>query len=328
MDSLVVALPVFFASAVAVVVAGIGLARYGDELADQTGWGHLWVGTVLVATATSLPELFTNITAISIGVPALALGNIFGANMMNMWALALVALLFGASGFSRAPAREIVVLAVVAILITGLALSMSVGEASVALGVFSLGGVVVVVAYLAGMRAVYVARPAAAPVSGPVAGRSLFQTWLFFMGAAAIIAVAAPFLAVSADGIAEATGLARSFMGVLVVSAVTTLPEATVTVAAIRRGLYSLALGNLYGSCAFNVAIIAVIDPINGRQPVLRAMDPEHFAAGGVAVLLMGLGLLAMLLRRWWSVVWLRGLLAAMLGVYPAGLYWVFILGR
>ena len=328
MDSLVVALPVFFASAVAVVVAGIGLARYGDELADRTGWGHLWVGTILVAVATSLPELFTNISAISIGVPALALGNIFGANMVNMLTLALVALLFGAGSFFRAPAREAVVLAVVAILITGLALSMSVGEASVALGVFSLGGIVVLAAYLVGMRAVYAARSAAPPEPVSEAGRSLFKTWLLFLGAATIIAAAAPFLAVSADGIAEATGLARSFMGVLAVSAVTTLPEATVTVAAVRRGLYSLALGNLYGSCAFNVVIITVIDPINGKQPVLRAMDPEHFAAGGVAVLLMGLGLLAMLLRHWWSVVWLRGLLVAMAGVYPAGLYWVFILGR
>ena len=45
------------------------LARFGDQVADVTGWGALWVGTILVSVATSLPELVTNITAVRIDSP-------------------------------------------------------------------------------------------------------------------------------------------------------------------------------------------------------------------------------------------------------------------
>ena len=65
-DNLALSVPVFLASAVVVVIAGVALARFGDQIADITGWGALWVGTILVSVATSLPELITNISAIVI----------------------------------------------------------------------------------------------------------------------------------------------------------------------------------------------------------------------------------------------------------------------
>ena len=96
MDTLTAAVLTFFASAVCVVFAGIGLARYGDELAEKTGWGTLWVGTLLVSIATSLPELTVNISAVWLeDSPGLALGNVFGADMINVFVLAVVALIFG-----------------------------------------------------------------------------------------------------------------------------------------------------------------------------------------------------------------------------------------
>jgi len=51
---------IFLISAGSVVFFGIRLAIYGDALASLTGWGRLFVGSVLVALATSLPELSTN----------------------------------------------------------------------------------------------------------------------------------------------------------------------------------------------------------------------------------------------------------------------------
>ena len=87
---------VFLVSSMAVIYAGVGLARYGDELAEKTGWGKLWVGSVLVSVATSLPELTVNITAVWLeDAPDLALGNVFGANMINVFVLGIAALIFG-----------------------------------------------------------------------------------------------------------------------------------------------------------------------------------------------------------------------------------------
>ncbi|MBM3375815.1 MAG: sodium:calcium antiporter, partial [Betaproteobacteria bacterium] len=64
METLGVAVSVFLACAVGVIFAGVNLAKYGDELAEKTGWGKLWVGTLLVAVSTSLPELTINVTSV------------------------------------------------------------------------------------------------------------------------------------------------------------------------------------------------------------------------------------------------------------------------
>ena len=84
---LTIAIAVFLASAVLVMFCGAKLAVYGDALASLTGLGRLFVGSLLVALATSLPELSTNISAVQLDPPnpELAVGNVFGANMLNMF---------------------------------------------------------------------------------------------------------------------------------------------------------------------------------------------------------------------------------------------------
>ena len=50
---------VFLLSAVVIVVAGTKLSRYDDQIADYTSLGGLWIGALLMAGATSLPEVLT-----------------------------------------------------------------------------------------------------------------------------------------------------------------------------------------------------------------------------------------------------------------------------
>ena len=93
--NLAAAIVLFLGSAVVVVIAAIALAKAGDAIATNTRLGHLWVGSLLIAGATSLPELVTSITAVRIDNPALASGNILGATMLNVSNLATIGALFG-----------------------------------------------------------------------------------------------------------------------------------------------------------------------------------------------------------------------------------------
>ena len=77
-------------SAVVIVYAGTKLSRYGDDIADLTGLGRLWIGVVLMAAATSLPELFTTVSAAWIDAPDLAAGDLLGAGMANMLTMGLI----------------------------------------------------------------------------------------------------------------------------------------------------------------------------------------------------------------------------------------------
>ena len=331
MDSLAVAVPVFLVSAVVVVLAGIMLARFGDQVADVTGWGALWVGTILVSVATSLPELVVNITGVLIDDdPGIALGNVFGADMINIFAISMVAIVFGVRNlFGGQPMdTQRLVLVAVALGIVAFAFGWS-GDWG--LGPTSVGAVVIAVGYVVGMKLVYDAgsaaraeAAAAEPGGGGGGSGSAAKIWGGFFAAAAVVLVAAYFLALSADGIAEASGLGRSFIGVLLVSIVTTLPEATVTVTAALRKSYGLVIGNIYESCAFNLFVIPIAGLFFAGGPLLREMTDAHFVAAGFAVGLMAAGFLIIRSFKTAALAPLRYLTFLIPPVYVAGLFFVY----
>lgn len=75
--------------ALMVVVGGIALPVFADELATYSGLNKTFVGTLLVAITTSLPELVVSITAVKIGSHDIAVGNLLGSNIFNMLILSL-----------------------------------------------------------------------------------------------------------------------------------------------------------------------------------------------------------------------------------------------
>ena len=329
MDSLAVAVPVFLGSAVVVVLAGIALARLGDEIADVTGWGALWVGTILVSIATSLPELGTNIFAVRNDTPELALGNVFGADMINIFTISLVAIAFGVGNLFGNQARDTQTLVVVAVVIAIIATVFgALGDWGV--GPTSVGAVVIALAYFAGMKLVYDAgregREAAArhAPDGGAPARSAVRVWGGFVAAGLVVLFAAYWLVESADGIAEASGLGRSFIGVLLVSIVTTLPEASVTVAAAMRRSYGLVLGSIYGSCAFNLFVIPIAGLFFVGGPLLAEMEGPHFVAAGTAIGLMTMGFVIIRSFTVRALAPLRYLTYAVPPVYVAALFFVF----
>jgi cation:H+ antiporter len=77
----------FIISAALVVFAATRLAEYGDVIAVRTRSSGMFIGTLLLAGATSLPELLSALNALSIRAPDLAAGSMFGSNLFNMFAL-------------------------------------------------------------------------------------------------------------------------------------------------------------------------------------------------------------------------------------------------
>ena len=81
----------FAISLAVIIVAGTKLAKYGDVIAVKTGLGRVWVGVVLLAAITSLPELATGISSVAlVGKPDLALGDLFGSNLINLAVIAII----------------------------------------------------------------------------------------------------------------------------------------------------------------------------------------------------------------------------------------------
>jgi len=330
MGALGTAILVFLVSSTFVIMAGVGLARFGDALAEATGWGKLWVGTLLVGIATSLPELTVNVSAVWLeNNPSLALGNVFGADMINIFVLASAALVFGVPNLFGKHGRdtELLILSSLGLVILALIFG-ALGDFKV-LGPVSVGGLLIGAAYLYGMRLVYHAGRThmhLEDIPGPTG--SARNAWIGFGISVLVVIIAGRYLASSADAIAEASGISASFIGVLLVSIVTTLPEGSVTVAASLRRSYGIAMGNVYGSCAFNVTIIFIADFFHTRGPLLREMQAAHFAAALAAFGLMGMGYLVFKACQSRAYAPLRALAPAIPFVYVGALYAVYVLGQ
>lgn len=327
----------FLASASAVVVAGVALARSGDVIAARTRLGGIWVGSIFLALATSLPELTTDIAAIRLGAPDLAAGDIFGSSMANMLILAIVALTPGAELFRRA-ALDHVLSASLAIILTAIAaISVLIALPATWLGI-GAGPLLLLLAYLAGTRTLYrhsqvlqaagttpeIAAGAAAAAGGPGELPSLRRAIVGFGLAALVILVAAPALATSAERIAELTGIGSSFIGTVLVGLATSLPELATSLAAVRIAAYDLAIGNLFGSNAVNMALFAPLDLAGGATPLFAVISEVHAITALVAIILMGIALGAVVYRTRLPGARLESVSFIMLLVYVAGLFFVY----
>lgn len=324
---LAVAIVIFLASAVAVVFLGTYLAKYGDALATLTGWGRLFVGSILVALATSLPEVSNNITAVRIDNPELALGDVLGSNMINMLTLGMVALLFGSKRFLQRVAPEQGYLILLAALLTGLAVIFAALKSGVHVWQVGLASIVTLVVYLIGMWFVYNRRPSSDTGDEAEAGITLSRAWMMFILVSLGVIVSGVLLAQSVDRIAHLTGVSSGVLGILAVALVTSMPEISATLAAARLGAADLGFAGVYGSCVFNITILAYSDFFYRKGVVVNTADTEHFIAGIIAAGLIAWGGLLLWGRNRLPQPVIVGALALMLLVTVAGAIWVALLG-
>lgn len=295
---------VFLASGLGVVLAGTALARQAEIIAEASGLGRLWVGSILLATATSLPELTTDIVAVRLRSPDLAVGDLFGSSMANMLVLALIDLLPRRGRVLRLATFDHALAACLAISLNTLgAILVLARPTSTVLGV-APGAVLLAVIYVAGSRAVYrhtmrdaPARASAARSPSVEARLKLRRARRGFIGAAVAILAAAPAFAWSAKGIAAVTGLSTTFVGTWLVGFSTSLPELIACLAAVRIGAFDLAVGNLFGSNAFNMTIFLFLNLAQPGTSIFAGLDPNHALAALIAVILMSLGLAAIVYR-------------------------------
>jgi cation:H+ antiporter len=111
------------------------------------------------------------------------------------------------------------------------------------------------------------------------------------------LAIAAPFLAGSATAIAEQSGITATFVGTSLVGITTSLPELVTTIAAVRLGAFDLAVGNLFGSNAFNMAAFFFVDLAFLEGPLFQSLSDAHAMTALWSILLMCIALMGIIYR-------------------------------
>lgn len=303
------------------MVAGAGtcLALAADRIAEVTRLGRLLIGSLLLAAATSLPELSVDIAAVRHGLADVAVGDLLGSSLMNLMILAVLDLAVRSRGgmLSREAASH-ALSGTLSMGLTGLAgLGLLTAGKLPGLAVLNIGGWswAILIAYALGARMVFInqriaaraaaeatesADKAAGEAATAGAGRpsvgfaGLWKPLAVFLAATAVLLVSGPRLATTAGKLAEASGLGGSFVGTTLVAVATSLPELVASITAIRLGAFDLVVGNVFGSNAFNMVLFTVLDGVHDG-PLFAAASPAHAATAFAVILVTVIAVLGQL---------------------------------
>jgi cation:H+ antiporter len=308
----------FLLCGLAIMVSGAQLSRYGDVLAVKTGMGRTWMGLVIIAAVTSLPEMATGASSILwVDAPDITVGDLLGSCVFNLLILALLDILYPRGPALTAADRGHLVAAGFGVVMLGVAVMGVMAHSPIAsLNFFHVGfsSLVLVTCYLVAMRAVfrYQRRELAAyqkerEEEPAYEGITLNRALLVFGINALVVLAAGIWLPRTAAHLAQLAGWHQSLMGTIFVAASTSLPEVVVTLGALRLGAIDLAVGTLFGSNLINLAMLGVMDLLYVKGPILRLAAPEHAATGLMAILMTGIASVELAYRpqkkglRWMS---------------------------
>lgn len=312
--------------------SGRKVAKYGDIIAEKTGLGGVWIGLILIAVITSLPELFNGVSAILlVDAPDLTVGNLLGANAFNLMNLAILDIARQNSSFFTAASRTHSLTGLFSLLLV-LVVAISI-LVSRYFGIMTTGWVgwytpIIILLYLVFARVIFLfeqRRPSIQEARLNYSEESTRKVYFFFALSAAFIIGAGIWLAIIGDEIASVTGLEESFVGSLFLAFSTSLPEITVSFAAMRLGAVDMAIANMIGSNLFNMTIVSVDDLIYLKSPLLAAVSGNHLITALVVMLmtLIFLGGLRFKPRRYLRLNWCN---SALIILFLLGAYYSFTL--
>lgn len=329
----------FIVCAVIIFFSGKQVAKYGDIIAEKTGLGGLWIGLVLVAVATSLPEIFTGIgSVVFVDAPDLTAGNLFGANTYNLLNIAILDFVNkGGPLLSQVSVGQLLTtgLSLVPLCIAAVGIFLSARLPQFGIANISIYSILILVLYFVCVRTIFkfentqqkIARELRAEmreeekkIISKYEHITLNKAFILYAVFALIIVGVGIWLAYIGDELARVMNLGQSFVGSLLLGLATTLPEISVSVAAIRLGAEEMAVANMLGSNLFNMAIIFISDVFYRKGPIFGSLSQNHVFTAFI-VILMTLILIAGLILKPKKKMMLG------LSVYSLGLIAVFVVG-
>jgi cation:H+ antiporter len=302
----------FIACAVVIIYSGTRLSFYGDKIGELTGMGKAWVGLILMASVTSLPELITGISAVAIvKAPDLAAGDIFGSCVFNLLILSVLDARIKQPLFSMVKSSHIVaaIFGIILLTVAGMAIFLSHEIPSVlwiSSFTFLLFGIYLIAAWgiFKYEQAALIESPPSTVLHSASRSAELKKAIGGYALNALVVIGAAIFLPYFGENIARQTGLGNSFFGTLFIAAATSLPELVVSLAALRMGSIDMAVGNLLGSNVFNMFILGIDDVFYREGSIFKDISPSHLLSVFVTIIMTAVVVLGLLFKPKKKQVW------------------------
>jgi len=304
------AIPIFIACGALIFAVGTRLSALADELADRTGMGEALMGAVFLGAVTSLPGITTSVVAASQGLAQLSLANAYGGIAAQTAFLAIADISYRGVNLEHAAASvENLIFGAVLVVLLGILL-WATSAPEITVWAVHPASFLLLLAYGALLKFVQAARDN--PMWTPVRTRqtredtpedhpesaSLTVQILKLAGAGVLVMGAGWALTQSGNSIANKTGINATAVGALGTAVVTSLPELVTSIAAVRRGALTLAVGGILGGNAFDTLFAAVADFFYRDGSIYHAASDKAASLVALSIVMTGMLLLGLLHRE------------------------------
>ncbi len=281
----------FLVAVLVIVLSGSKLSHYGDALAIRTKIGSGLIGALFLATVTSLPELAVSISALlkeplAVG-PDLAVGNMLGSNLFNLFILGLAGLVFTPK-LKQVKQSELHQKILLQSLILLIIVFIAYSYPSTSLSFIHVNWLLLIlpIAYVFFLKKNAIQEEEKDPQviqtcqskivndSTPLFYTKLILLSLIIIGAGIFLSTLGSQMALPVQQ--GGFGLQASFVGTLFLALSTSLPELVIAFTCLRYGLADMAVGNIIGSNLFNLLILCLCDLLLKENLLLNHVSSNH----------------------------------------------------
>ncbi|MFQ5645678.1 MAG: sodium:calcium antiporter [bacterium] len=307
----------FISAAFFIFISGKKLSYHADVFAEKKGIGKGWIGLVLLAGITSLPEAFTAISAVGFSkAPDMALGDIFGSNVFNLAIIAVLDYIYRSEKPLISELNQEHLLTIGAGIFLSAVALLGLSSRKAVLN-FSFSEISLFICYLVFVRLHFSFGRQTPSPSGEekYPDLSLESQYWPLLKHSTILVASSLLLADAGKGIVVQTGLPGSFVGFLFLAVATSMPEIVISISSLKLGEVNMALGNILGSNLANLAIIFPASFFQPGSPLITASRSASHATYLVEALFMYgiiiLGASYKSSRKVWRIGWDSFLLIA-----------------
>lgn len=288
--------------AVCVVFFSIKLSDYVDLLDKKTKVSGAFLGGILLAAVTSLPELFTSITATTlVRENKYVMGNILGSNLFNMALFFIIFAIFFKKAIdakvNKTHLLSLLFMGIMYVLVTIAAYVFDFNN--ILWGWFNPISIAIVAVYaLAIIKTPKEEESEEKQTDSKLTVKQIIGLFILF---SLLLIGASVGITYLTDWVVDSFGIGKTFGGALFLGVATSLPEMTATINLCKKKNFNAAYGNILGSCVFNFIILSIADLLSFNcETTLYKLDQSSF-------LLLVLSVVSMLLLLSGLLVQLKG---------------------
>ncbi len=327
----------FLICSVSILYVGHRLSYYGDVISEKTNLSRGLMGFVFLSLATTLPEMVTSVSAITIAQsPDLAAGNIFGSIVMNIMFIALLDLIQGKGPLLPTIKTNYILyggLGIIAMAVATFSIMLR-QEFAGNLGLFNFGwdSIILIIIYAIGLKLIFgqdkkikLEEKNAVELSSRYSGIRLSSAITLFSLFFIVIIFLGVWLASIGDQIVTTMNWNEALVGTIFLALATSLPELVVSISSLRFGA-DMAVGNILGANFLDIMVIPACDIFFRQGEFLSYVTPKHTITLILGIILTGIVVVGLIYRSRRSFLRLGWDSIALLATFVVGGYFLILI--